>query len=230
MSSDYYYDYYGYEESYAEMTDMLIGFVGIALVVGLIALVIGIICYVLESLGIYTVAKRRGIRGAWLSWLPIGNIWMWGCISDDYQLKAKGQKKNLRWILLVLMLANLVLSWVTSAIGGAAVMEFIANIEQIEYMSEAEALEMMAPVMGAAPISLLSGIVSIVLMVFQYIALFHIYKSCDPSNAVLYLVLSILFGIARPFFLFFNRKKDLGLPSYRQPDRPEPWQQGNIPL
>lgn len=53
---------------------------------------------------------------------------------------------------------------------------------------------------------------------FQYIALYRIYKSCDPKNTTLFLVLSILFNITMPFFLFACRKKDLGMP---QPEAPE---------
>ena len=43
-------------------------------------------------------------------------------------------------------------------------------------------------------------------------ALYDVYRSMDPNNAVLYLVLSILFRPTEPFFLFFNREKDLGMP------------------
>jgi hypothetical protein len=49
-------------------------------------------------------------------------------------------------------------------------------------------------------------------------ALYDVYRSLDPANAVLYLVLSILFSPTEPFFLFFNREKDLGMPPRkRQP-------------
>ncbi len=29
--------------------------------------------YILSSLGFYTLAKRRGIRHPWLSWIPVAN-------------------------------------------------------------------------------------------------------------------------------------------------------------
>ena len=44
---------------------------------------IGIGAYVLWSLGVYTIAKRRGIRKPWLSWIPVGNLWILGSISDQ---------------------------------------------------------------------------------------------------------------------------------------------------
>ena len=53
-------------------------------------------------------------------------------------------------------------------------------------------------------------------------ALYDVYRSMDPSNSVLFLVLSILFGVTEPFFLFFNRNKDLGMPPRREDPIREP--------
>ena len=66
------------------------------------------------------------------------------------------------------------------------------------------------------------------------------YSLLDPGNCVLFLVLSIIFNVTEPFFLFFNRNKDLGMPPRRQepqyvpPQEPvwqqpqqEPWQPQN---
>mgnify|MGYP000871341546 CR=1 FL=1 len=54
--------------------------------------------------------------------------------------------------------------------------------------------------------------------VIYYMALYDIFRSLDPNNCVLFLVLSIVFSVTEPFFLFFNRNKDGGMP----PRRPEP--------
>ena len=59
--------------------------------------------------------------------------------------------------------------------------------------------------------------ISIAYAVFRYMALYDIYKSLDPANCVLFLVLSILFGVTEPFFLFFSRNKDDGMPPRKQP-------------
>ena len=59
--------------------------------------------------------------------------------------------------------------------------------------------------------------------------MYDIYTSCTPKNNVLFLVLSILFNITEPFFLFFTRNKDEGMPPRRQQpvyEEPrEPWEQ-----
>jgi len=60
--------------------------------------------------------------------------------------------------------------------------------------------------------------VAIAYAVIYYMALYDIFRSLDPNNCVLFLVLSIVFSVTEPFFLFFNRNKDGGMP----PRRPEP--------
>ena len=52
--------------------------------------------------------------------------------------------------------------------------------------------------------------------VIRYMALYDVYMSMDPSNGVLFLVLSIFFPITEPFFLLLNRDKDKGMPPRRQ--------------
>lgn len=93
--------------------------------------------------------------------------------------------------------------------------ELILNAD---VMSEAEATAAMSSMMASGAGSMFGSIISIVLMVFQYIALYDLFCSCNPENSTMFLVLSILFGVARPFFIFADRNKDLGMP----PRKPEP--------
>ena len=77
-------------------------------------------------------------------------------------------------------------------------------------------------------------VVAIISTVVQYMALYDIYRSCEPGNATLYLVLSIFVSLSQPVFLFLCRNKDDGLPQPQpeipptswQPQEPpqEPWQ------
>lgn len=70
--------------------------------------------------------------------------------------------------------------------------------------------------------------VSIAYVIIRYMALYDLYKSMDPGNCVLFLVLSIIFSITEPFFIFLNRENELGMPPRKQTDIPrqpprEPW-------
>ena len=172
----------------------------------------GIVNYVLYSLSIYKIAKRRGIYHPWLAWLPIGNVWVLGSISDQYQYLAKGRVKNRRKVLTGL------------SIGALATIIVVVVAALVMAFSEAAAADASETVFGAmlaivvlAYLAML--VMAIIVLVFEYIALYDLFASCEPSNAVLYLVLSILLNVVLPFFLFACRNKDLGMPP-RQPVRP----------
>ena len=178
---------------------------------------LNIAAYVLTGLALYTVASRRGIKKPWLSWIPVVNCWIIGSLSDQYRYVVKGQVKNKRKILLTLN----IITWVISA--GMLVIVAIAAFRAVgAAMSGAPEEAILENVLG-----LLVGImglcvpmagVGIATAVVRYMAMYDIYTSCTPQNNVVFLVLSILFNIAEPFFLFFTRNKDEGMP----PRRPEP--------
>ena len=76
-------------------------------------------------------------------------------------------------------------------------------------------------VAGVALLSLPIAGISIALAVIRYMALYDIYTSCQPQNNVLFLVLSIIFTVTEPFFVFFNRNNDKGMPPRRVPQQEE---------
>ena len=167
----------------------------------------GIAAYVLTALAIYTVSCRRGLSKPWLAWIPVINCWLLGSLSDQYQYVVKGENKSKRkWLLwLNVIKAVLVLS--------VAVLAAVAAAGAFFHISDAAVMRSVAgPVLGILGLLLPLAAVTIALYVIRYMALFDVYRSLDPDNAVLYLVLSILFSPTEPFFLFFNREKDLGMP------------------
>ena len=84
-------------------------------------------------------------------------------------------------------------------------------------------MNVIGPVLTMLGFVLPLAAITIALCVIRYMALYDVYRSLDPANAVLYLVLSILFSPTEPFFLFFNRDKDLGMPPRkRQPEYQPP--------
>lgn len=64
--------------SYSMLLLQLIPFIVWFIVMGA-----GVALYVMGSLGTYTVAKHRGLKHAWLAWIPIGNSYIFGALSDD---------------------------------------------------------------------------------------------------------------------------------------------------
>ena len=187
----------------------------LVLLLGLLVCCFGILSYVLQAVGMYTVGKRRGIHHSWLAWLPIGNMWLLGSISDQYQYVVKGKVKNRRKILLGLTIGIFALS-VPANISYFAML--VTGLAEAPSNPSGFAVS----VVFGALFGLALSVATIVAMVYQYIATYDLFVSCDPGNATLYLVLSILFPVTLPFFLFACRKKDLGMPPRKAPPSAAP--------
>lgn len=186
----------------------------------------GIAAYVLTALALYTVAKRRGLKNPWLAWIPVADSYLLGSLSDQYRYVVNGENKSKRKILLVLRILIAVMSTALFAVLIAMCIQAFGGI-----MRGTGEDELVDQILGLAlslfGLSLPLIGIAIAYTVFRYMALYDVYKSMDPSNCILFLVLSILFGITRPFFLFFSRNKDDGMPPRRQDPVSIPRQSSN---
>ena len=204
------YDYsytYGMEEDLMEfMSQFGFALLGVVAVVGIIVALVSLALYVVNSIGLHTIAKRRGIHNAWLAWIPVAKNWVLGCISDQYQYVVKGKTRNKRKILLILGIVSFLISSASSGIG---ISNMIAGVENPG----------LAGGMLVAGSGFIGFCLNIATLVFYYMALFDLYTSCDPANNVPFLVFSILFRVTEPFFIFFSRKKDGGMPPRREAPR-----------
>lgn len=181
----------------------------------------GIAAYILTAIAIYTISRRRGLRKPWLAWVPVLNCWLLGSISDQYQYVVKGENKNKRKWLLILNIVKAVLISSVTVLGIVTAGGIIFSINDAEMMRAIN-----GPLMAILGLALPLAAAAIALCVIRYMALYDVYRSLDPSNAVLYLVLSILFSPTEPFFLFFNREKDQGMPPRKhQPVYEQPVQE-----
>lgn len=170
-----------------------------------------IACYVLTSMGLYTMAKSRGITNPWLAWIPVVNLWVIGSLSDQYRYVVRGQVKNKRIILLVLGIGATVLTSIVSGLAGETARVLVMGfMNRISVPVVNDVLTRQVIVLLCWFLSML--VVGTVQKVVEYMALYDIFESCDPENSVLYLVFSILFRVTRPFFLFFNRNNEKGMP------------------
>lgn len=222
----------------------------------MIASVIGIVAYVLGALGFYTIANRRGINHAWLAWVPVGNLWLLGCISDQYQSVVKFKVKNKRKVLLGLSVAYALCVIVILVICIAMVIQLFMMggflfeeelnsgiygdgiyVDYSDIYDEEMPAEMLGFVFAMVGAAAVLGLVAIPMAVMQYIALYDVFVSCDPDNAVLFLLLSIFLSIS-PFLVFAIRDKDLGMPpprpvvppvAYEQPPAYTAYQQPPVP-
>ena len=189
----------------------------IDLITSAFSLLLSVGTYVLTALGLYTIAQRRGINKPWLAWIPVVNVWTLGCISDQYRYVVKGEKKSKRKVLIGLNIAQLVCVLVLMVLMIVMIVDMAGMA--MANPSEQEVITAVLGSMGGVLLMIIPiSAISLATAIITYMALYDVYTSCDPRNNVTFLVLSILFSITQPFFIFFNRKKDLGMP----PRRPDP--------
>jgi hypothetical protein len=80
-----------------------------ALISEIPSMLISLAVYVFTALSLYTIAARRGIKNPWLAWIPYANVWLLGCIADQYRAVARGQTKYRRRVLLFTEIAGVVI-------------------------------------------------------------------------------------------------------------------------
>lgn len=182
----------------------------IYLILAVILMLWGIAAYVMTSLSFHTIAKRRGISKPWLAWVPVANVWIIGSLSDQYRYVAQGKVTNKRKVLLGLYIGVIALMLVMLVPYISMMTLLIGSTDSV--LTDAQTAQMLMQAMWVLVVCLAMMVVSIVYAVFLYIALYDVFRSCDPKNATLYLVLTILLGVVYPFFMLACRKKDLGMP------------------
>ena len=181
------------------------------IVYNVVMVLLGIAGYFLRAAGMYTIAKRRGISNAWLAWVPVAWIWVLGSISDQFRYVTKAQVKYKRVTLLVMNILCTIVCIATLAVVGVKAADLI-SLSMTGGTEEELLMTGMSFLFQFLGMLLLLAGVSIAFAIMHYVALYDLYISATPSNAVLFLVLSIFFGTLEPFFIFFSRKKDTGMP------------------
>ena len=173
--------------------------------------------YIMNSLALYKIAHRRGIRHAWLSWVPLGSDWVLGCISDQYQHRVLGKMKKRRQHLLLLR--------------GLSILQYIvAMVLLFVVLSQADQEQMLSAF--SAMLILAVGVwvaVGIIEAVIGWMATYDLFRSCEPKNGMVYIVSIVVIGYVMPMFAIIKEilmlavsGKDLGM---TQPVLPqEPWE------
>ena len=193
--SSYYYD----ELPTTVDDEFVMTFLVIFLVVLGVVLLFALAFWIIRSLSLMKLAKRRGIQNAWLAWIPIGNYWVLGSVADQYQHLVHGKVTSRRKIMLILAAVGTVVGT------GYSILSVVQTV-LMETGEDIAALTLIT-VVGY----LLTMGVSITSMVFYHICNYDLYRSCNPNNAVTFLVLGIVFSVCEPFFYLSCRNKDLGM-------------------
>ena len=202
-SYDFSYDY-PITGAESEISEVLAILVPIYAIMFLVFAVIGLAIYILRSIALTRLSQNRGFDNPWIGWIPFCSGYALGRISDDINIK-RGKTTNHRKILLGTNIAVGALELIGLGVMIPAVVSLIQH--SINYGSSVTGAEAAAPVLAGSFLIMIGAIVAIVYAVFNYIALYSVFKDYAPNNAVLYLVLSLLVGGSDTIILFIIRNK-----------------------
>ena len=180
----------------------------IALLLGLIAF--SVVAYIFEAKGLYAVAKRRGFDKPWMAWIPMANTWLLGAVVDDYCIKIEKKETSFRKKILGFKIAFLACLMVFFTLF------FIFVFSMLLLENTNSEIYTILPAMAAillVVVYIASLVMAVFYCVYTYIALYKFFRSCQPSKAVLYLLLSIFVGVVEPFFVYAVRNSDEGMPA-----------------
>ncbi len=192
---------------------------------------IAIFTYVGTAYGLMCIAQSCGLRQPWLAWVPFANIYLLGAVGDHYMTRNERRETKQRILLLVLYIVLSVVGTINICIMFSGFFRFFDNagidfwrlMLDSDYEDEMEILfteyfsgmteagvrdtlvELLATTLGPLLFTLP---ISIVYIVFYYIALHRVYKLMDPSNSTVYTVLSIFFSLAIPIVFLLIAKKN----------------------
>ena len=191
-----------------------------------VIMLFAVVVYLLQAVGLYSVAKRRRIPRPWLAFLPIGESWILGSISDRYQFVRNKRYRNRKKLLVCTELTIYALCSAIYFFFGSLLINMQTIIATYKvyigwygkpiYQNQTvtfppRADDILAAEQLVLVLLLAAFLLSIIFLMFRYFACYDYYASCRPDLKVVFLVLSIVFPVTIPFFVFACRKHDLGL-------------------
>lgn len=168
--------------------------------------------YVISSIGLYRMARARGISAPGLAWVPIGRDWLLGSISGDLRLGNFTLKNTRLWLVLVPVICVAAVMVIYFVLIFAAI--FSAMFSAMSSSESAFAATILPWFIGLGLVVITASITVNLLFYMAYYQVFSQYK--EPSSAVFYLVLSILVPLANPILLLRVSSMPILCPSASQ--------------
>ncbi len=169
----------------------------------IIGILFTIVCFVFKGLAIYYMAKQKGLKKLWISFVPFLNYYLLGKVLGKAIIWGKPIKNVGLWVAIV-SLVQFVLNTLLSVGYYNAIIEYLGY--SVEYTSKF--FENWAKGEGwlYTIVSLISMVVDLAYILFHVSIVFLTFRKYNPQRALLFSILSIfidgLFGI----LLFVSRK------------------------
>lgn len=141
--------------------------------------------YVMQSVAMYTIAERKGIKHAYLAWLPIGESYVAGKIVDECDERMEA-KKNWAKTLLTLALVGGVCFVITYVVFFAfLIVTAVSQNGNLDTLPLVPFVTLYVLLIAAA---LLLSAWSVMRMICTY----KIYEIIVPEKAIKYMILSVI--------------------------------------
>ncbi len=184
-----------------------LGGIVIFLIIELCAVGISIASYVMSSLAIHTIGKRRQIRYPWLAWIPVANSWAIGNIAREYD-ERKGIKRKWNVVLLSMNIAVMALAFLMIVALIVYSVSIAITVAYNQAITEADVI----PGAIAFMIVLYTFIIAMIAVATAWticasICYFKLFESTVPEKALKYFIISLLVPLGMPICLMLCRNK-----------------------
>ncbi len=168
---------------------------------------VDIATYLFTAFPLWRILQRRSPDAAWAAWIPGAAGYVEAALSDWYRKKNLGKPPRHLMLMLLAYFVAYALSLVCSAIYIAGYLPLVFGEVLIESAPILAVMLLLISIvvllMFFVPVSLITA-VSYFSKAINYISLFNIYRSCQPSMAILYVVLNILIPLSTPVCLMLS--------------------------
>jgi len=180
--------------------------------------------YIFNALGIMGMMKSFGMKNPGTAFIPVYNSWLFGKVAEESSRRVNG-KKPLPFGKILLtgnIVPGLLILLYYPAMGALAVVLFMAiDISEKKGVGATDVALVLLFFVITWFVFAVVYLIAVAVAVFQYIAVYKIFRCFDPEHAVLFTVLSVVINVTMPFFLFAIRNKEPA-PPFIAPDSFEP--------
>lgn len=169
----------------------------------------GLFLHIMGALGLYRIAKRRGIHAPWLAWCPVGQDWLLGCISDQYLCVTQEKYRYWRIVLLLFSFLHWIFLFLSAVFTWALPLE-IMNLVYNDFLRTFLHTPFVAKYLSTMTTCMVAA-----LLFFRLFPLYRLYQSAIPRYRIPLLILNIAVPFSPALTVFAVRDCDMGMPPRR---------------
>lgn len=163
--------------------------------------------YILYSLGLMGLAKRTGVKNAWLAWIPVANVYVLGATADMLEEKRGLSHKWSKFLLIL-----------TVAVAALFTLFFVSLFALVVYISMMEGIgatsadaffagEMfLLPMIAFYLIYIVLIVISMALSYLNIICVYKIFEEIAPQKSIKYFLIYVLVPFGDVYCLFKCKK------------------------